>query len=610
MGPNGGGKTNLLECVSNILQNKIIPPVHGYINQKDSRFTTINTVPHQSQLAKNFNGSNLDQIIELVVEATSIDIDNICSMSQHLPEWIRKYSVQTNEIFIGQSWEKPNISIGETISFSIRNSQQIETSSPDFRKYLHYFQLDRMIRHHEGKAPLTFPILSLPVSRSSGVLDPVVHLSQVNIPSMRQNFQGGGPAMPGQSPGVVPLTLAQLSERMRALELKHGQNAFKELASEENLAGFSAALGSIGYEWRLDCIDPNTNSYTLILKKQGIEFQLAHASSGERELLTFLLSIYVLNIRDALVVVDEPELHLHPRWQKSLYKLFERLAADTGNQFLLATHSPTFISPTSIRYVSRVYSEHQKSRIIDINGSDLPSTKHQFEVINSQNNERMFFADLVVLVEGPSDRMFFERLLDVRTSSESSVGATLEFISVGGKTMFDTYASILDAWEVKHVRIADLDYIQEIGTGDLKLLFEPDAKKINKAVADASTRDGQTIIDMIDTSIATNTWAGDTNEWHRIKAKRSKLNAALTDGQKEYLHDFINTKAMEGVFVLSSGALEAYLPDGHTSKDIDKLISLINSNDFLDRLPAPQKEEIIGIVDAIEKMRVQISQAV
>lgn len=140
-----------------------------------------------------------------------------------------------------------------------------------------------------------------------------------------------------------------------------------------------------------------SNTYDVTLKKQGTSFLVSAASSGEKDLLTYLFAIYALNVRDALIIVDEPELHLHPRWQNTLFGLFERLATSTGNQFVLATHSPTFISPASIQYVSRVYIEDQKSNIIRLNSSGLPNAKHLFNVVNSQNNERIFFTDRVVL---------------------------------------------------------------------------------------------------------------------------------------------------------------------------------------------------------------------
>jgi putative ATP-dependent endonuclease of OLD family len=162
-------------------------------------------------------------------------------------------------------------------------------------------------------------------------------------------------------------------------------------------------------------------------------------------------------VRDAVIVVDEPELHLHPRWQKVLFDLFERLARETGNQFMLATHSPTFVSPASIQYVSRVYIEDQKSRIVRLNSTDLPNAKYLFNIVNSQNNDRLFFSDRVVVVEGLSDRMFFEKVFDKlgRTASHD----VLEIVSVRGKYLFEAYAKLLAACHVECTMIADLDYV-------------------------------------------------------------------------------------------------------------------------------------------------------
>lgn len=126
------------------------------------------------------------------------------------------------------------------------------------------------------------------------------------------------------------------------------------------------------------------NEYDVRLKKQGSSFNVSAASSGERELLTYMFAIFVLNVRDALIVVDEPELHLHPKWQQTLLRLFVRLSEKTGNQFLLATHSPTFVSPNSIQYVSRVYSHDKKSRLIRLNSAELPDNRHLFNIVNSK----------------------------------------------------------------------------------------------------------------------------------------------------------------------------------------------------------------------------------
>lgn len=66
---------------------------------------------------------------------------------------------------------------------------------------------------------------------------------------------------------------------------------------------------------------------------------------------------------------------------------------------------------------------------------------------------------------------------------------------------------------------------------------------------------------------------------------------------------FIESKKGEGLFILKAASLEAYLPDGHGRKDMDKLITLRADDDFETKLRAPQREELFAIVDHIEGLR-------
>jgi len=207
----------------------------------------------------------------------------------------------------------------------------------------------------------------------------------------------------------------------------------KRFYSDTPMASLSKLLRGLGYSWELITTNPLNNTYDVRITKQGSSFLVGGASSGEKELLTYLFAIFALNVRDALVLIDEPELHLHPKWQASLLELFEELSFETGNQFVLATHSPVFVSPASIQYVSRIYSEDQQSRITRLNDTSLPDPKHLFSIVNSQNNEKMFFADRVILVEGISDRLFFSAVLRSLSLGENAQ-PLYEVISVGART--------------------------------------------------------------------------------------------------------------------------------------------------------------------------------
>lgn len=59
-------------------------------------------------------------------------------------------------------------------------------------------------------------------------------------------------------------------------------------------------------------------------------------SAGEKQMLSFLC--YNAFSQDAVVFIDEPELSLHPDWQRRLFGIL--LRQQPSNQFVVATHSP------------------------------------------------------------------------------------------------------------------------------------------------------------------------------------------------------------------------------------------------------------------------------
>lgn len=75
------------------------------------------------------------------------------------------------------------------------------------------------------------------------------------------------------------------------------------------------------------------------------ELSLKRASSGEQCLLVLILGV-AGHIRDgSLVLIDEPEISLHPKWQEEFMMLLTTSFSDyKGCQFIVATHSPQIIA--------------------------------------------------------------------------------------------------------------------------------------------------------------------------------------------------------------------------------------------------------------------------
>ena len=86
-------------------------------------------------------------------------------------------------------------------------------------------------------------------------------------------------------------------------------------------------------------IDDALSEISFVIEQNNKEIELSpeDLSHGELKRLAIYLWLKYNKINDAIVLIDEIEIALHPDWQ---YKIVSDLVEWTpGNQFILATHS-------------------------------------------------------------------------------------------------------------------------------------------------------------------------------------------------------------------------------------------------------------------------------
>lgn len=161
-----------------------------------------------------------------------------------------------------------------------------------------------------------------------------------------------------------------------------------------------------------------------------------------------------------LLLFEEPEVFLHPQAQR---KLFEALTIFSHyNDVLVSTHSSAFCAPGATGTFVKVVKDHTleppASRTCVIDLSDM-NARDQFEIITYENNEAAFFANSVLLVEGPSDRTLIPhiaRTLNPQWDFEKHGAAIAK---VEGKGSIERYRKFFQRFEMRVAVIADLDAV-------------------------------------------------------------------------------------------------------------------------------------------------------
>jgi len=125
---------------------------------------------------------------------------------------------------------------------------------------------------------------------------------------------------------------------------------------------------------------------------------------AQLSLFVFVLSA-LANDPKALLLVDEPELSLHPQSQRALVTALRALP----NQSLVATHSSNILDRADARTIVRLY--RAKTNVAAARASALtsPEAERLARFVSTQTSEACF-GRKVVLVEGYSDRVAILRL--------------------------------------------------------------------------------------------------------------------------------------------------------------------------------------------------------
>ena len=197
---------------------------------------------------------------------------------------------------------------------------------------------------------------------------------------------------------------------------------FNELSSE-----FQAIIPSLG---RVSA-PLRGNQVTVRFQEEGqIDVTLANTSDGVLQ-ATGIAGALLTFPPNSLVLIEEPEIHLHAAAQRQLLSLMKRLTEKKGHQFLVTTHS-TIFSQSNEKVETFLVTKSDGSstlRQIAADGS-LQLIKHEL----GHENTDLFGFNAVVIAEGDCEQIALPILAESQSINLHELGVKIYNVRGSGRS--------------------------------------------------------------------------------------------------------------------------------------------------------------------------------
>ncbi|MCZ6655401.1 MAG: AAA family ATPase [Planctomycetota bacterium] len=158
-----------------------------------------------------------------------------------------------------------------------------------------------------------------------------------------------------------------------------------------------------------------------------------------------LLAFEFLQREDNVFLIEEPETHLHPIMQRQIWDFAQR---ESGSQFIVTTHSNVLLDANIADRVFHVTYDEKKSEIRP--AFSWPELRDILDDIGARPSD-LLQSNVVIWVEGPTDRMFFDKCIQLaqQNADENEMTVTrglhYEIVLYGGST--GSYLTLCDGCE-------------------------------------------------------------------------------------------------------------------------------------------------------------------
>ena len=490
IGENGSGKSTVLEAMNFVFTRVLFKRItnrysshHSYYTDRKNMLQIDDNYSNRTlglRLQPNWSSEKEQQSVRLSIKLDDIDRANIAHIVANynrIEDTLGNYSTITMPEFFALD---RGMDIEIDITFKQAKYDEDNTyeshyddSVPDYIKfYLEYYHAinEAITVYNEDNtdhiAPLgnTFSMLS--AFRDYGNDNSQIHL-----------YNGDDPlddALKNVKNRLIPHSINEHSSGMPAIfdfiKLKLGEDHFKLVKEGKNINDATAIINDSSIikkiNEKLRILNLQFSVKPVNIRRWSYEFRfhdikndrelgdINNLSAGQKSIIHLIFEAYGRDdIKGGLVVIDEPEIHLHYQFQSKYLKILEDLVKEQEIQCILVTHSEGFISDDTIKYIKR-FSLNEEHNSVVCTPDIRENQRKLIEILNNTWAARVLFLDRVLLVEGQDDEYFF-RVAIKKLQPDLSQNITV--YGVRGKDSVSSFKSFFESFGLTVYLIKDLD---------------------------------------------------------------------------------------------------------------------------------------------------------
>ena len=202
----------------------------------------------------------------------------------------------------------------------------------------------------------------------------------------------------------------------------------------EKFHKFEKFISDMFYESKGFQINPSKKKNCLLVKiGNDKEYEIHNMGEGIKQLITILYPIYMKKDSDGIFFIEEPEINLHPGFQRKLMEIL--IENFPKHNYFITTHSNHIIDITNFSDDVSLYKFKKNNEKITIEEMDKSYITALAEL--GVNSSASFLSNCTIWVEGISDRIYLKKYIEMcfknsNIENKYKEGIHYSFVEYGG----------------------------------------------------------------------------------------------------------------------------------------------------------------------------------